>query len=191
MRAIVATLLLLAAAPAQAKNVQLPPNVTLKPGNKSGDYIDTVSQEVRGAAFAKLKLCVAENVSNSPTSIRGGTDVPFQFRSNHEATTTVVGGGETFKYQDEGLGTLIAIGTADGGPSALGLSRQVIRFEVKAVAGADRTVLRFANITRATADTGAATNSGFTPVGAWKGAKPLAVVEALQALGSRLDSCLQ
>ncbi|HZF99002.1 MAG TPA: hypothetical protein VEY92_12330 [Pseudoxanthomonas sp.] len=191
MRAIFATLLLLAATSVLAKNVQLPSNVTLKPGNRSGDYIDTVSHEVRGAAFAKLKLCVAENVSNSPTSIRGGTDVPFQFQSNNVATTTVVGGGETFKYQDESLGTLIAIGTTDGGPSALGLSREVIRFEVKAVADADRTVLRFANITRATADTGSVTNAGFIPVGAWRGAKPLAVIETLQALGSRLDSCLQ
>lgn len=192
MRAAFGALLVLAvAAPALAKNIALPANVTLKPGNKSGDYIDSVSQEVRGAAFSKLKLCLAQNISNQAVTLTGSAQNPWSPRLTGESNTTTVQGGQVFKYEDAQASTVIAAGSTDGGQSFMGLSRVVIRFELTAVAGPDRTVLKFTNIGRTDLDTGGAANLGFSPVGAWKGAKPLAVIETLQALGGRLDSCLQ
>ncbi|HZF97751.1 MAG TPA: hypothetical protein VEY92_05830 [Pseudoxanthomonas sp.] len=191
MRAILAAFLLSATAPALAENIPLPPNVTLKPGNKSGDYIDMVSQEVRGGAFPKLKLCLAQLVSNQAVILSGSAQNPFSPRLTGESNTTTVQGGQLFKYEDTQTGTVIAVGSTDGGQSMMGMTRSVVRFELMAAITPERTTLRFSNIDRADLNTYGAANSGFTPVGAWRGAKPLAVIETLQALGGRLDSCLQ
>lgn len=191
MRAILATVLLLAVAPVLAKNVQLPPNVTLKPGNKSGDYIDTVSQEIRGGTFPKLKLCLAQVVSNQAVTLSGSAQNSFSPRLTGESNTTTVQGGQVFKYEDAQAGAVIAVGSTDGGQSMMGMTRSVVRFELMAVVTPERTTLRFSNIDRADLNTYGAANSGFTPVGAWKGGKPLAVIDTLQGLGGRLDSCLQ
>lgn len=191
MRVALGALLVLAAAPALAKNIALPANVTLKPGNRSGDYIDAVSHEVRGTVFSKLKLCLAQNVSNQAVTLTGSAQNPWSPRITGESNTTTVQGGQVFKYEDAEASTVIAVGSTDGGPSFMGMSRVVIRFELTAIAGPDRTALKFTNIGRADLDTSGAANSGFMPVGAWKGAKPLAVIDTLKALGSRLDSCLQ
>lgn len=182
-----ALLLLAVVAPALAKNIELPPNVTLRPGNMSGDYIDTFSSEVRGATFGKLKLCLAQNVSNPDLTLTGGANAVFDAKTQ---TSSVAGGG-VFKYEDATLGIVIAVGSTDGGPTFMGLSREIIRFELVAEASAERTALKFTNISRADLNTGTATNQGFLPIGAWKGAKPLAVIETLQNLGSRIGSCLQ
>ena len=191
MRAALAVLLLLVALPVLAKNIALPPNVTLKPGNKSGDYIDTVSQDIRGAEFSKLKLCLAQNVSNQAVTLSGSAQNPFSPRLTGESNVTTVQGGQVFKYEDADAGTVIAVGSTDGGQSLMGMTRDVVRFELVAVTSPERTTLKFSNIDRASLNTYGAANSGFTPVGAWKGAKPLAVIETLHALGARLNSCLQ
>lgn len=191
MKTLIGLILVATAFPASAKNIDLPDNVTLRPsGSMSGDYIDTFTHEARGATFGKLKLCLAQNVSNPAVTITGGTDAPFANPTTRTQTSSV-DGGDVFKYVDAEAGIVIAAGSTDGGPSVLGLSREVIRFELVAEATAERTALKFTNITRATLNTGSVTNSGFLPVGAWKGAKPLAVLEVLRNLGDRLDSCLQ
>lgn len=174
-----------------AKNVELPPGVTLRPGNMSGDYLDTFSREVRGANFAKLKLCLAQTISNPPVTMTGGTDAPFTFYSNNRTQTSSINGGDIFKFEDASAGMVIAVGSTDGGPTMLGMSRAIIGFELTAEATNERTRLKFTSITRAETNTGSITNQGFMPVGAWKGAKPLAVLSTLQSLGDRLDSCLQ
>ena len=171
-----------------AKNIALPDNVTLRPGNRSGDYIDTVTLEAGGASFSKLKLCLAQNVNNPAISITGGTDAPLTFVPSNKTETSVIQGGGIFKYEDAAEDTAIVMGSVDGGPSIL--SRHIIRFELMAVAGEDRTTLKFTNIDRATENTGSVANTGFYPVGAWRGAKPLAVLDSLTALGKRVSSCL-
>jgi hypothetical protein len=189
--AITCTALISGPTTAEAKNIDLPPNVTLRPGNMSGSYIDTVSQEARGASFSKLKLCLAQNVSNSPVTITGGTDTAFTFYSSHRTQTSTIQGGDLFKYEDADAAMVIAIGSTDGGTSMMGLMHEVIGFELMAIATPERTMLKFSNIARTTLNTGSVTNEGFLPVGAWKGAKPLAVIGTLQSLGDRIDSCLR
>jgi hypothetical protein len=174
----------------EAKNVALPDNVTLRPsGSRSGDYIDTVTLEAKSATFSKLKLCLAQNVSNPALMITGGTDAPFSFYSNNKTQTTAVQGGDIFKYEDANEQVAIVVGSIDGGPAIL--SRKIIRFELMAVVQEDRTALRFSNIEHATENTGSVTNSGFTPVGAWRGARPHAVIDSLTVLGERVGACLR
>ena len=189
MRYLIATLMLGMSTAAAAKNVDLGPNVTLRAATPRGEYVDTVSQQLRGATFAQVKMCLAELITNPPVTITGGTDAPFTFQSSGRTTTNTAGGGDVFKYEDPEAATVIATGLVDAG--TLVMSREVVRFDVKAIAGPDGTTLRWANITRATLDTGTVTNNGFSPVGAWRGARPQKVVDALLALGARIDSCLQ
>ncbi|MGB3393231.1 MAG: hypothetical protein WA956_05675 [Stenotrophomonas sp.] len=174
---------------AAAKNVVLPDNVTLRPGNMSGSYIDTVRAGAGAASFSKLKLCLAQNVSNPSLMITGGTNAPFSFNPHGKTQTTAVQGGDIFKYQDEGERTAIVMGSVAG--ANVVLSRRIIRFELTATANDDGTALTFTNIEHATENTGSVENSGFTPVGAWKGAKPLSVIEALDGLAARIASCLR
>lgn len=188
-KTMLAAVLLCAMGSATAKNIALPDNVTLRPGNMSGDYIDAVTLSVPGASFSKLKLCLAQNVSNPAVSVTGGTDAPLAFRSNQQTQTTTVQGGGIFKYEDAAAHTAIVMGSVDGGPAMM--SREIIRFELTAIAGDEGTSLKFNNIARATENTGVVSNAGFQPVGAWRGAKPLAVIDALSALGGRVGSCLR
>lgn len=185
------TLLLLLAlsASAGAKNVALPDNVTLRPsGSRSGDYIDTVTVKAGAASFSRLKLCLAQNVSNPSLLITGGVDAPMTFAGSNKTQTAAIQGGNIFKYQDEGERTAIVMGSVEG--ARVVLSRRIIRFEMTAVAGDDHTLLRFTNIEHATENTGAVANSGFIPVGAWAGAKPESVIHALDGLAQRVASCL-
>ena len=172
-----------------AKDMVLPDNVTLRPGNMSGSYIDTVRANAGAASFSKLKLCLAQNVSNPSLMITGGTNAPLSFSPNGKTQTTAIQGGDIFKYQDEAERTAIVMGSV-GGANVV-LSRRIIRFELMAVANDDGTALTFTNIEHATENTGATGNSGFTPVGAWKGAKPLSVVEVLDGLAARIAGCLR
>lgn len=188
---VVAGMLMLACSgAAEAKNVLLPDNVTLRPsGSRSGDYIDTLTIETGGASFSRLKLCLAQNVRNPPLLITGGTDAPFTFRPSNKTQTATIQGGDIFKYEDAAENTAIVLGSVDGGPAIL--SRKIVRFELVAIAGNEHTTLKFTNIEHATENTGSVSNDGFIPVGAWRGAKPLTVIESLQALGSRVGACLR
>jgi hypothetical protein len=172
-----------------AKNVPLPDNVTLRPsGSRTGDYIDTMTVKAGAASFSKLKLCLAQNVSNPTLMITGGTDAPFTFVPSNKTQTSAVQGGEIFKYQDEAERTAIVMGSVPGAPVVL--SRRIIRYEMTATASDEGTTLKFTNIEHVTENTGAVSNSGFTPVGAWKGAKPLSVIEALDGVARRVSGCL-
>lgn len=187
-RIALALALLACCGAATAKDMSLPDNVTLRPGNRSGSYIDTVRSTARAATFSKLKLCLAQNVSNPSLMITGGTNAPFSMNPNGKTQTTAVQGGDIFKYQDEAERTAIVMGSVAGGNVVL--SRRIIRFELTAAVNDDATSLTFTNIEHATENTGSVENSGFTPVGAWKGAKPLSVIEALDGLAARITSCL-
>ncbi|HEY5960210.1 MAG TPA: hypothetical protein VIV60_26840, partial [Polyangiaceae bacterium] len=151
--------------------VPMPSNVTTTPGNAGGDYIKSIDfsyQSSPVASFDKLKLCVAENVSNRAVQLTdsSGSLVDSASGQYHDVQhNQTVQGGDIFKYADASLATLIANGTIDSGPAAHGLTRDIIKYDLKASAHGQQVGLVFTNITRAQQSTGAAVNDGFTPVG--------------------------
>ena len=191
MRYAICLSLVLATGSAWAKDPPLPPEVTVRSGDYNKRYIDTFRYDAKPATFAKLKLCLAQNVSNPAVTITGGTDAPFAFQSNMRTQTSTIQGGGIFKYEDFEAGAVIVTGSIDGGSTMLGMTRDVVRFELMGSITPGATTLIFSKIDRTTVNTGTATNQGFAPVGIWKGARPLQILNSLQTLATSVDTCLQ
>lgn len=174
--------------------VQMPNNVTTTPSNAGGNYIKSIDFSYRSnsaASFDQLKLCVAENVSNRAVQLTGSSGSLVDTASGHHHDvqhSQTVPGGDIFKYSDASLATLIATGTIDSGPAAPGLTRDIIKYDLKASAHGQQVGLAFTNITRAQQSTGAAPNDGFTPVGTWEGGRAYAAVEGI---ANGIKSCLR
>lgn len=185
------------AALAGCATVPMPSNVTTMPGNASGSYINSIDFSYQSNApegFNKLKLCVAENVSNRAIQLTDSSGSFFGPATGHyynDQHSQTVQGGDIFKYADASLSTLIANGTVDGGSVALGLTRDIIKYDLKASTHGSLVGLTFTNITRAQQSSGSAANDGFSPVGTWSGARPKQTYAALESIVNGIKSCLQ
>jgi hypothetical protein len=151
----------------------VPSNVTVRDADKRASYLEAVDfsyQPTKPVVFAQLKMCVAENITNNAVNLQD-TSGPFVGQATgtyyrNTQSQTVQGGG-IFKYLDDSTSALIATGTTDGGATALGFARDVVKYDLKAVASDASITLKFSNITRAQQNTGSLANDGFQPVGMW------------------------
>lgn len=177
--------------------VTMPQNVTTVPANGSQSYIGSVDfsyQSTAPSTFSQLKMCVAENVSNRSVQLHDasgsfvGAASGKYYEANHSQT---VQGGGIFKYSDPAMSTLIANGTADAGSVALGLTKDIIKYDLKASVRGSQVGLIFSNITRAQQSTGSVANDGFSPVGTWSGARPMQSYTTLEGIANQIKSCLQ
>lgn len=176
--------------------VRLPANVTTTlitgTSSQSIDHVDFSYTSTNLPVFSKLKVCVASNVDNDAVTLHdaaGSVLGPAHYYSNDHTTT--VAANQTIKFSDDEQKVILANGTADGGPVAAGLTRDIVKYELQAGLETTRVKLVFVNITRAQKDTGSGTNDGFNPVGTWSGARPLQTYDALQAVANKIRSCLQ
>lgn len=176
--------------------VQLPSNVSVVNGSQGASYVDKVDYSYRSQGkrdFAKLKLCVAENVSNNAVALRdsAGSFVGAATRTYYEVNNvrTVEGSG-VFKYVDDSLSTLIANGTTVSGENSTTFIKDFVRFELKAGVSGNDVSLIFYSITRAQQSTGSLSNDGFGPVGVWTGARTSDVVASIEGVAGRIKGCL-
>lgn len=198
MRLMLISTLVLLTLPAvgQCAKPVLPDNVTLRDADKRQSYLDAIDfsyQAEHDLQFAAMKLCIAENISNNPVTIMDSAGsfvgpATGTYYSNDKSQT--IAGGSVFKYVDDASSALVATGTADGGPAAWGLTRDILKFDLKAAVEGPRVTLKFSNILRAQQSTGSGVNDGFGPVGTWKGAKPLQVYSSLESIATKLKACL-
>jgi hypothetical protein len=86
---------------------------------------------------------------------------------------------------------LIATGTTDGGSTALGLTRDIVKFDLKAMTSGGTVTLKFNNISRAQKYTGSIANDGFNPVGMWRGAGAQRIYASLEAVSEKIKACTQ
>lgn len=181
----------------QCAKPALPDNVTIRDADKRQAYLDAIDfsyQAEHDIPFAAMKLCVAETISNNPVTL---TDSAGSFvgpatgiyYSNDKSQT--IAGGSIFKYADDASSTMIATGTADGGPAAWGLTRDILKFDLKVATSGTGVTLKFSNVLRAQQSTGSGMNDGFQPVGTWKGAKPLQVYSVLESIAAKIKTCLK
>jgi len=197
---IASTVLMVAVLSACETMVELPANVTtvsMNAGMGQGNFIDKADfsfDATREPAFSELKLCVAENVQNQAVQLRDsagsfvGRATGTYYQTNNVQTQS---GGAVFKYVDDGLATLVATGTTMAAPSSMGLVQDVVRFDLRASVKGKNVALLFQNITRAQQNTGTSANDGFSPVGAWSGARAPGVIAALEAVAGKLRQCVQ
>ena len=175
--------------------VQLPSNVTLTHGSRDEAYIDRVDFSYRSPArhdFSKLKLCVAENVSNGSVSLRdsAGSFVGAASRTYYQANNVqAVQGDGVFKLVDDPSSTLIATGTVVSGESTA-IVKDYVRFELKASTSGENVGLDFYAITRAQQNTGSLANDGFAPVGVWFGSRAPDIYASIQKVADKLKGCI-
>lgn len=187
-----------------ATPVPLPPHVSTR-STDAGAYLDRVDLSYASPSpqdFARLKLCVAETISNDSVGLKdavgsfvGVTGTYYQAQNQQTA-----GGGSVFKYIDDASRTAIVSGTVKAQSSIL-FTSEFVRYELKAstansaqgASGAQgpQVGLVFYAITRAQQSTGVLANDGFVPVGTIPGARPLEVVATLEAVAGRLRSCMK
>lgn len=175
--------------------IQMPPNVAVIQGAQGASYIDKATFKHTSKApvpFAKVKLCVAENVANDAVTLRDsvgsfvGPATKNYYQSNN---TQTIGAGPVFKYVDDSQATLIANGTTvanDGGV----MITDFVRYEAKAVASGNDVLLTFYAITRAQQNTGTLSNDGFSPVGIWPGSRAESVYRAIERVAARVQACM-
>lgn len=181
-----------------ATPVALPPHVSTR-STEAGAYLDRVDLSYASPSpqdFARLKLCVAETISNDSVGLKdavgsfvGVTGTYYQAQNQQTA-----GGGSVFKYIDDASRTAIVSGTVKAQSSIL-FTSEFVRYELKAStansAQGAQVGLVFYAITRAQQSTGLLANDGFVPVGTIPGARPLEVVATLEAVAGRLRSCMK
>lgn len=183
-----------------ATPVALPPHVSTR-STEAGAYLDRVDLSYASPSpqdFARLKLCVAETISNDSVGLKdavgsfvGVTGTYYQAQNQQTA-----GGGSVFKYIDDASRTAIVSGTVKAQSSIL-FTSEFVRYELKAStangaqAQSSQVGLVFYAITRAQQSTGVLANDGFVPVGTIPGARPLEVVATLEAVAGRLRSCMK
>jgi hypothetical protein len=181
-----------------ATPVALPPHVSTR-STEAGAYLDRIDLSYASPSpqdFARLKLCVAETISNDSVGLKdavgsfvGVTGTYYQAQNQQTA-----GGGSVFKYIDDASRTAIVSGTVKAQSSIL-FTSEFVRYELKAStansAQGAQVGLVFYAITRAQQSTGVLANDGFVPVGTIPGARPLEVVATLEAVAGRLRGCMK
>ena len=173
---------------------QVPSNVATRDDGKYMESVDFTYQASQPTEFAKLKMCIAENISNNAVSLQdsaGSFVGPATGTYYNNAKSQTVQGGGIFKYVDDSSSALIATGTADGGSTAFGLVRDIIKFDLKAATSSNIVTLKFSNITRAQQNTGSAANDGFNPVGMWRGAGAQRIYASVETIAGKVKACMQ
>ena len=180
-----------------ASQVSLPSNVMTKHGAGGHVYIDRLdfSFEAKSQpSFSKLKLCVAENITNNDVSLNDSNGSFFGgYTGNYYRSSNVqaFAGKGLFKYVDDSLSTLIANGTAMSVSQQLIPITDIVKFELKSSVSGSSVVLEVFNITRAQKDTGVAANQGFSSVGAWSGARAPDIVLSLEGVANQIRRCVE
>lgn len=196
IKAILAAVLLIPATGHCAK-WEVPGNVTVRDAGKRAAYMEAVDfsyQPEKPVAFSQLKMCIAENVSNNAVSLQdasGSFVGPATGNYYHNTNSQTVQGGGIFKYLDDASSALIATGTTDGGSTALGLTRDIVKFDLKAMTSDGTVTLKFNNISRAQKYTGSIANDGFNPVGMWRGAGAQRIYASLEAVSGKIRACMK
>ena len=197
MRSAIVVLIALLPCTALAAKWEVPSNVTTKSGPYRGAYADTVDfsyQAGQSVGFAKAKLCVVENVANNTVSLQdsaGSFVGPATGTYYRNSSSQTVQGGGVFKYIDDDSSTLVATGTTDGGTSALGLVRDLVKFDLKVETAGEAVTIKFSNILRAQQNTGSLANDGFQPIGTWRGSRFQGVYESLEGIAGKIRQCMQ
>jgi hypothetical protein len=176
---------------------EVPTNVTVRDTDKRAAYLEAVDfsyQPTQPVAFSQLKLCIADNISNNTVTLQdssGSFVGPATGNYYQNTQSQTIQGGGIFKYLDDATSALIATGTTDGGSTALGLTHDIVKFDLKAMTSEAGVTLKFSNVTRAQQYTGGAANDGFNPVGMWRGAGAQRIYASLESVAGRVRACLQ
>lgn len=166
--------------------------VTLKDIGYDQKAIDTytVIKNV-GSNVDDVKICLASTISNASVTLNDTTGSYFGAYSGYyyqkNNTTTVQGGSSIIT---ESKNKVVGTGVAEYYSNGLIPSLHYTRYIVTVSPQKNSTQFLFTKIEQASKDTGSGTNDGFSYVGAWSGASPLKVIDALNSEADKITKCL-
>jgi len=155
------------------------------------------SEAVSAVAFTRsggpgdIPGCVAATVSNQGQTLSDSSGSFFgAYTGNYYRSeqSSQVAGGSVIEYVAPDGGSVVASGSTEYSAGAL-VSRAV-RFKLSVKQQGDGRKYRYTGIQQAQSNTGAAANTGFTPVGAWAGANPDMALASLERLTDSIESCI-
>ncbi|OQW68689.1 MAG: hypothetical protein BVN34_08405 [Proteobacteria bacterium ST_bin12] len=180
-----------------ATQAALPSNVFTRASSDGGTYIDKVdfSYSANEAQdFSKLKLCVAENITNDPVTLQDSSDsFVGAYTGNYyrNSNTQIISGQGVFKYVDDKASALIATGSTISNSNQLIPVKDIVKFDMKSSLVGSKVNIVFMNITRAQKETGAIANDGFAPVGTWYGARSQDIYTSIEVVANKIKSCMK
>ena len=191
---LAAVILALASSGAMSK-VELPPNVTTKLyGNSKNSVIDSIDYSFpisKPVEFARIKMCIASNVTNNGVVLKDSAGSFVGRTGNYYQTHNAqsIQGGGIFKYVDDASKSLVAqgsVGRQGGLGGIIGLS---IRFDLEVTGETNAVKMRMLHIEQAMKNTGYSSNDGYMPVGVWGGSMYKKNILALNGVAEQLKSC--
>ena len=180
---------------ASAKD-ELPSNVTTKLyGNTKNRVIDKIDYSFSTAKpvdFARIKLCIAESVTNDEVRLadQAGSFVGSSGTYYRTHNNSTVQGGDIFKYVDEASKSLIARGSIRRRGGLGGLLGLAIRYDLEISASDAGVTMRMLHLEQAMENTGSARNDGFMPIGVWAGSMYKKNIVALDQQAVLIRSCI-
>lgn len=141
--------------------------------------------------FSKVKLCVAENVSNPDVVLQDaagsfvGSYTKNYYRTNN---TQHLSGKGLFKYLDDRNSVLIANGTVSATTGFALVS--IIRFEMKVSVSGNKIGMQISNIARAQQNTGTLANDGFGPIWVNPGSDVETIYSVLEMQANAVKACI-
>lgn len=157
-------------------------------------FLDRYEFSSQASASSDLAFCMASSVSNKDVQL---SDSANSFVGQASGNLYIAGsrsnsaGGEVIKYKSDDGSKVAAQGRADYS-FTFGFApiSRTVQFDVVAKKDSGKLLIAFTDIMHAQKETGAATNSGFTPVGAWDGANPDMALSTLKDVAAKIQSCM-
>lgn len=177
--------------------IDLPSNIkTVPTGMGNSTYIDEIDKSFqleKEIDFDKLKSCSVDVFANESVLLRDsagsfvGAYTGNYYQNNN---SSVIQGGNLFKYVDEKGKALVVNGRIKTKPQQGGLIVDIIQYEVKLALNTNRIKIVFQNIKAAQENTGGTSNMGFRNIGTWSGARAPAAIEAIDQISERYKKCI-
>ncbi|WP_346839803.1 hypothetical protein [Microbulbifer sp. SAOS-129_SWC] len=176
-----------------APDPAIPDNVTLTPpAAYNQQFIDTVRFEEPIEVHRSPARCVAEYVNNRAVTLSdSSSSFVGAFTGNYYQVnnSTESAGGQVLKYSDEK--EVVAQGRETYTTTLLGVPiGNAVEFKLLVELGEGVVRLKFSDVQHAQLDTGGAANSGFGPVGAWRGAGPVDAYHVMEGVANKVMGCI-
>lgn len=170
-------------------------NVQYELGAHDNEYVKSAAFSYEGQVpdADALPMCVAKVVQNRSVTLkdssRGYVGAYSGMYYGNQAAREA-GGGTVIQYVSDDKKSIVAQGATSYSFGGLIPIQESVRFGLSAKVTGNARSLIFDRIERAQLNTGAVSNSGFTKVGAWSGARPEMVIKSLRTLADDLNNCL-
>ena len=175
--------------------IQLPNNVrTISMGLAKQTQIDTVDKSFdanQNVDFAKVKLCLVDNVQNENVNLKDSSGSIIGNRAGQyyeKINTQNIASANLIKYLDESTKTIVVTGNTRTPPSFI---VDIVKYDLKVQQQGQHFKVVFQNILRAQQDTGTISNRGFNPIGTWNGARAPRIISTLDVVANKFENCIK